>query len=52
VYNVVMVPVLLLKRLSAGPHTVALKVKQIPLPHYTLGLLMMGKNSPKLVQAW
>jgi hypothetical protein len=25
-----------------GPPTVALKVKQVPLPRYTLGLLMMG----------
>jgi hypothetical protein len=27
---------------STGPQTVALKVKEIPLSHYTLGHLMMG----------
>jgi hypothetical protein len=53
VYNVAMVLLLLSKRLSAGldekeppshpdPLTVALKVKEVPLPHYTFGLLMMG----------
>jgi hypothetical protein len=46
VYNVAMVLLLILKRLSAGldtdPKTVDLEVKQVPLPHYTLGLLMMG----------
>jgi hypothetical protein len=35
---------LLLKQLSAGPQTVALNVKEVPLPHHTLGLLMMAKN--------
>jgi hypothetical protein len=25
-----------------GPQTVALKVKEAPLPHYTLGILMMN----------
>jgi hypothetical protein len=27
---------------TTGPQTVDLKVKEVPLPHYTLGLLMMG----------
>jgi hypothetical protein len=42
VYNMAMVLILLLKRLSAGPQTVTLTLKQVPLPHYTLGPLMMG----------
>jgi hypothetical protein len=25
-----------------GPQTIALKVKEVPLQHYTLGILMMG----------
>jgi hypothetical protein len=25
-----------------GPHTVDLEVKQVPLPHYTLSILMVG----------
>jgi hypothetical protein len=50
--NVAMAFDLLLRRLYAGldekehshpdPHTVALKANQLPLSHYSLGLLMMG----------
>jgi hypothetical protein len=53
VYNVAMVLLLLLKRLSAGldekelpiqARRVTLKVKEVPLSHYTLALQMMGKK--------
>jgi hypothetical protein len=52
VYNVALVILLLLRLLSAGldekgtshpgPQTFALKVKEVLLPHLTLGLLIMG----------